>query len=62
MWPVSQRYLDTWARSHTQFVCLDILQRGAAVTSLTSGVIPDINSTNVRTTYSHHSGPRCVST
>jgi hypothetical protein len=47
MWPVSQRYLDTWARSHTQFVCLDILQRGAAVTSLTSGVIPDINSTNV---------------
>jgi hypothetical protein len=41
MWPVSQRYLDTLARSHTQLSYLEFLRDGDTFATMTSGVMRD---------------------
>jgi hypothetical protein len=44
MWPCSQHFLDTLARSHTQQVYLEILKDGKVITTLQNGVILDPNT------------------
>lgn len=44
MWAVSDRYLATLARSHTQRCYVDILHDGQVVATLTDGVIIDLGS------------------
>src|SRR6266496_2500904 len=41
MWPVSQRFLDTLARSHTQLCYVDILHDGQVVATLDNGTVTD---------------------
>lgn len=41
MWPVSQRYLQTIARSHDQLVKIEVLKDGAVLTTLEAGVLID---------------------
>lgn len=41
MWPVSQRYLDTLARSHTQLAYFEILHDGDVVAAIKGGTILD---------------------
>lgn len=41
MWPVSDRYLETWVRSHTQHVYLEILHDGDVDAVLKAGSVTD---------------------
>jgi hypothetical protein len=41
MWPVTQRYLDTLARNHTQVVGVEVLKEGRAVAVLDAGLLTD---------------------
>lgn len=41
MWPVTQRFLDTLARSHEQRAYVEILQNGVTVAVLDSQLVPD---------------------
>jgi hypothetical protein len=44
MWPATQRYFDTLARSHDQIVKIDILKQGSVYVSLNDGFIIDPNT------------------
>jgi hypothetical protein len=44
MWPVTQRYLDTIARPHTQLTYIEFLKAGQVVSSFTGGVAYDPNT------------------
>lgn len=46
MWPVSQRYLDSLARSHTQYNYLEVLHNGVVVSTLQGSTVVDVDSGN----------------